>query len=284
MAATISRRLASRFCKPTNCTTALIRSYPISSPKFTNHPPLHKSPQNPNPIWFMNDRAKYFSSFYSALGCENPINFTSTLNKSHAISRPRFPNNPHLQQNLPISNCKWLKNERPKHFSTSDGEKPANPSPYPSQNPDFKHQEIEGPTVERDLSALANETRQVLETMMKTIYSLSKALALLGLVHLGSGAWIAYLTRSSPIWEVSIQSFMAFGFPFTVAFLLRRSLKNMYFFKKMEEMGRLQILTLTLQVAKGLNLLFVRIRGVSYLCVVGASVGLVFVALSRDEV
>lgn len=135
--------------------------------------------------------------------------------------------------------------------------------------------------MERDVSALANETREVLETMMKTIYSLSKVLAVLGLVNLGLGAWISYITRASPIPEVSIQSFLAFGFPFSLAFMLRRSLKPMNFFRKMEEQGRLQILTLTLQIAKNLNVYFVRVRGVSYLCVAGASIGLVFVALYR---
>ncbi|XP_040994209.1 uncharacterized protein LOC121240740, partial [Juglans microcarpa x Juglans regia] len=154
------------------------------------------------------------------------------------------------------------------------------PIQYPSQNPDFKHQEIEGPTVERDLSALANETREVLEGMMKTIYGLSKAVALLGLVQLGLGAWISYITKS-PIAEISMQSALAFGFPFSLAFMLRQSLKPMYFFKKMEEQGRLQILTLTLQIAKNLNILFVRLRGVSYMCVAGLSIGFLVTLLSR---
>ncbi|KAL2514265.1 Uncharacterized protein Fot_28236 [Forsythia ovata] len=145
--------------------------------------------------------------------------------------------------------------------SSSDTQKPENSSEYPSQDPEFKHQEITGPTVERDLSALASETRVVLETMMKTIYSLSKVLASLGLVQLGLGAWTSYIARDSPIPEVSLQSFLAFGLPFSLAFMLRRSLKPMYFFKKMEEQGRLQILTLTLQVAKNLNTFFVRVRG-----------------------
>ncbi|KAK0602622.1 hypothetical protein LWI29_035329 [Acer saccharum] len=38
----------------------------------------------------------------------------------------------------------------------------------------------------------------------------------MGLFQLGLGAWISYITRSSPITEVTIQSFVAFGFPFTV--------------------------------------------------------------------
>lgn len=165
---------------------------------------------------------------------------------------------------------------------STEADKPQIPDEeYPSRNPEFKHQEITGPTVERDLSALANETREVLETLMKTIYGLSKVLAVLGLVNLGLGAWISYVMRGSPVNEVAVQSFLAFGFPFSLAFMLRRSLKPMNFFRKMEEQGRLQILTLTLQVAKNLNVFFVRVRGVSYLCLAGASIGLVFLALNK---
>lgn len=172
--------------------------------------------------------------------------------------------------------------EKPRYLSTSnDQENKQNPSEYPSQNPEFKHQEITGPTVERDVSALADETRKVLEKMMKTMYSLSSALAVVGLIHLGLGAWISYITKSAPIFEVSMQSILAFGLPFSLAFMLRRALKPMYFFKKMEEQSRLQILTLTLQVAKQLNLFFVRVRGVSYVCVAGASIGLITIAFAR---
>lgn len=174
---------------------------------------------------------------------------------------------------------------RPRSFSTekssSESEKHQDPNAYPSQNPNFKHQEIEGPTVERDLSALAEETRDVLEKMMRNMYSLSKAMAFLGLVQLGLGAWITYIKGSSSITEVSLQSFLAFAFPFSLAFLLRQSLKPMYFFKKKEAEGRLQVLTLTLQVAKQLNLLFVRTRGVSIICISGLSAGVFYLVLSR---
>lgn len=174
------------------------------------------------------------------------------------------------------------KNIPPRYLSTkSDNEKKPPPSEYPSQNPDFKHQEIEGPTVERDLSALGKETREVLEGMMKNLYGLSKAVALLGLVHLGLGAWVSYISGSHPTSEVSIQSILAFGFPFTLAFMLRQSLKPMYFFKKMEEQGRLQLLTLSLQVAKNLNVLFVRVRGVCFLCVAGVVIGMLFNVVSK---
>ncbi|XP_030552198.1 uncharacterized protein LOC115756517 [Rhodamnia argentea] len=165
--------------------------------------------------------------------------------------------------------------------SPSHPDKPPHPTDYPSQNPNFKHQEIEGPTVERDLSALANETRQVLDDLIKTLYSSSKAIAALGLLQLALGAWISYLTRSSPIFEASLLGCVAFGFPFSLAFLVRQSVKPIYFFYKMEQLGRLQILTLSLQVAKSLNLFFVRARGVSYFCAAALSFGVLFTLLSK---
>ncbi|KAG2299118.1 hypothetical protein Bca52824_035590 [Brassica carinata] len=122
----------------------------------------------------------------------------------------------------------------------------------------MKHQEIEGPTVERDVSALGNETRQVFEGMMKNVYSLSGAMGLLGLTQLVVGGAIMCANRSNPIHEMTIQSCIAFGF-----------------------LLRLQILTLTLQVAKNLNVLFVRARVVSVLCVVvGLSCGNLYLLLS----
>ncbi|CAH8354494.1 unnamed protein product [Eruca vesicaria subsp. sativa] len=163
-----------------------------------------------------------------------------------------------------------------RHFSTPS--KDTNPNP--EEEPKMKHQEIEGPTVERDVSALGNETRQVFEGMMKNMYSLSGAMGLLGLTQLVVGGTIMYATRTNPIHEMTIQSCIAFGFPFAMALMVRRSLKPMYFFKKMEEAGRLQILTLTLQVAKNLNVLFVRARVVSILCVVGLSCGNLYLLLS----
>uniref|UniRef100_A0A2P2NGX7 Uncharacterized protein LOC8260783 isoform X1 n=1 Tax=Rhizophora mucronata TaxID=61149 RepID=A0A2P2NGX7_RHIMU len=217
------------------------------------------------------------------------------------LKRPNFENplNPdinRMQQEMSVAvptrdfgnSCpNLLLYQKPRYYSSSDSHPPKdseesrNQTEYPSKSPDFKHQEIEGPTVERDLSALANETRAVFEGMMQNIYSLSTSVALLGLVQLGLGAWISYVTKATPLAEVSIQSFLAFGFPFTLAFMLRQSLKPMYFFKKMEEQGRLQILTLTLQVAKNLNLFFVRFRAVSTLCLAGTLAGLLFTLLSK---
>lgn len=238
-------------------------------PTSTSHTQVHnprfldETPKDP--------KTHYASSHYSQVLVNRLTN-----------SSPKSPLNPQNFQNqyALYRDARFSSTPDPNQSSSSN-ESPQNPAEYPSQNQEFKHQEITGPTVERDLSALANETREVLETMMKTVYSLSKVLAGLGLFHLGLGAWISYSTQNSPVPEVSIQSLLAFGLPFSLGFMLRRALKPMYFFKKMEEQGRLQILTLTLQVAKNLNTLFVRVRGVSYLCIAGASVGLIFIALSR---
>ncbi|XP_059651835.1 uncharacterized protein LOC132299320 [Cornus florida] len=302
MAATISRRLTSNLFKPSHSSSSF-------SSTFTNF--ISKQTQHPNPnltsirsFFIIQDSYSSSSQFLSqkpsnpsftpsnftinkfqSSPIEKPLIVNHILIRPHSTSSPNSINQLHLLEKTPKNpnpNPNGLLYRTPKYFSTTDSspenEKPPNPSQDPSQTPEFKHQEITGPTVERDVSALANETREVLENMMKTIYSLSQGLALLGLVHLGLGAWISYITRSSPIPEVSIQSVLAFGFPFSMAFMLRKSLKNMNFFRKMEEIGRLQILTLTLQIAKNLNTFFVRIRGVSYLCIAGASIGLVFIA------
>lgn len=193
------------------------------------------------------------------------------------IGRDSLPNHGLL---MPISGLTDQKSRYTSSSGPTTGPE-SDPDKYPSKNPEFKNQEIEGPTVERDLSPLANETREVLDGMMRAIYSSSKVIAALGLVQLGLGAWISYITRSSPINEVTIMSCVAFGFPFSLAFMLRQCVKPMHFFRKMEELGRLQILTLTLQVAKSMNTLFVRVRGVSYACVIGLTAGLLFTLLSK---
>ncbi|KAK2354004.1 hypothetical protein P8452_74491 [Trifolium repens] len=230
-----------------------------------------------------------FPIFQSITHNPSSSSFPHFFSQSTTPSKPtsNFNLHPFSSHKASIFNNPFLHFTKPKFLSTKDSpseedsDKGPNPSPYPSENPNFKHQEIEGPTVERDLSPLANETRQVLEGMMKNIYGLSRVVALMGLVQLGVGGWITYITKSSPITEVSVQSFLAFAFPFSLAFMLRQSLKPMHFFKKMEEQGRLQILTLTLQVAKQMNVLFVRVKGVSFLCILGLSAGLVFAVFSR---
>ncbi|GAV72755.1 hypothetical protein CFOL_v3_16243 [Cephalotus follicularis] len=304
----ISRRLTSKLLKPSSSSPISLSTFyflsqnplnPISNISHFNSPP-----SNETPIFASHSfsYAKPQNQDFNLLQDQKPNfakpqkNPTQNTEFKHQNKLGRNPINLDLGFFRSSSSFDkkhkfhWSSNQNPRFFSTADpsteSENPQNPEPpkpseHPSQNPTFKHQEIEGPTVERDLSALANETRSVLEGMMKNALSLSRAVALLGLVQLGLGAWISYVTKSSPITEVSIQSFVAFGFPFTLAFMLRQSLKPMHFFKKMEELGRLQILTLTLQVAKNLNILFVRVRGVSIMCIVGMSAALLFSLLSK---
>ncbi|XP_050386055.1 uncharacterized protein LOC126802462 [Argentina anserina] len=288
-AALISRRFSSKLVRPSYSCSSFSSSFitqNLQNPKPLTHlsnSTFSQSPSNPNSI-LKESKAPNSKPFN-----ENPtkgLAFDPSLSSS--IHQRVFDPKPYnfnlgLTQLNTTPRFKWLSASRPRFLSTSGSsepekpqnpsEKPQNPSEYPSQNPNFKHQEIEGPTVERDLSDLGNETRTVVEVMAKNMYSLSRTVAVVGLVQLALGAYISYMTRDSPIPEVSIQSFLAFGFPFSLAFMLRQCLKPIYFFKKMEEQGRLQILTLALQVAKNVNVFFVRARGVSVLCIVGLSAG-----------
>jgi hypothetical protein len=121
----------------------------------------------------------------------------------------------------------------------------------------------------------------VLDKMRKSIHGLSTVFALLGITHLGVGAWLLYSMPQGSPQEVSIQGIAAFTFPFAMAFLMRRSLKPMVFFNKMEEMGRLQILTSVMQQVKWLDLLLRRTRVVGVCCVLGMSTGVLVAILKR---
>ncbi|XP_008808202.1 uncharacterized protein LOC103720334 [Phoenix dactylifera] len=223
-----------------------LKSYPISPKNLQSRSLFQQSFTIPN------------LGPYSSLSSINPriygLKSHSNLSKIVTLDPPGGPN----------------PNPSSRNFSSSSPESSSDAGD-PLRSPEFQHQEITGPTVERDVSALANETRQVLDSLRKSIYHLSTTLAVLGIGHLGLGAWIAYAVR--PPDEVLIQGLMAFAFPFSLAFLMRRSLKPITFFRKMEEQGRLQILTLTLQVSKSVNLLFLRTRVVSVCCILGISAG-----------
>ncbi|KNA04583.1 hypothetical protein SOVF_198330 [Spinacia oleracea] len=158
----------------------------------------------------------------------------------------------------------------------SDPKSTPNPNPNPSPKPDMKHQEIEGPTVEKDLSPLANETREVTHSLLKTMYNVSRLLALLGLAHLAIGAYCYASASSAATAAASALALMAFGFPFSMAFMLRQSLKSMHFFQKMENIGRLQILTSSMQISKQLRIFFLRLSAISYLCLAGLSLSLIY--------
>ncbi|GAB4832607.1 hypothetical protein Ancab_006625 [Ancistrocladus abbreviatus] len=283
MAASISRRLASNLLNPQFSSSTSLKSVhfiylnlqdPLSNPTSSNSPRSSQSILLTPP--------------FSSSNFRFPLRNSATQIQFHLkpYQNPRTPNQGSMTCNS--FSLQESKGQNPNLMmmirflsTTNESNIKEDPEKYPSKMPEFKHQEIEGPTVERDLSALANETREVIDGLMKNIYGLSKVLAVLGLVQLGYGAWISYVTRSSPMMEVSIMSAVAFGFPFSMAFLLRQTLKPMHFYKKMEEIGRLQILTSTMQMVKNVNLFFVRVRGMTYFCIAGMSIGFLFTLLSR---
>lgn len=235
MAAIVTRRLSSKYLRPFPSSTSLISQNPHEH--FARIPSTHSDPSFPQsprrtfaiPIVDLINSHTPFADLEALRSYRRSANFNlSNPNPDHRIRGP-ITSSPGLIPRLRNPSFFILDLDQKYGFSSTPEnenlEKPA----------DFKHQDIEGPTVERDLSALAGETREVVEAMMKNVYSLSKAMAILGLVQLGIGAWISYATRASPFTEVSIQSFVSFGFPFSLAFILRQSLKPMMFFKKMEE-------------------------------------------------
>ncbi|RZC83084.1 hypothetical protein C5167_045872 [Papaver somniferum] len=291
----LSRRFSSKISS--SYSSYLISQQPLNSPNFTSptsyvDQKLNIPFSSTNSITPLSDSSTIFSRFLG-LTQQKPLNPNHTFIRSYSSSVSKFHSSEKLIKFLTLSNpnlflSETRRNSNPRLFSTSNepvSDKPQTPIADESKNPnetrEFKHQEIEGPTVERDVSNLANETRDVLQATMKNMFNFSRALALLGLVHLGYGAWISYATQASPFAAVSFQSISAFAFPFSLAFLLRNSLNHMAFYKKMEEMGRLQVLTLNLQILKNFNLLFVRIRGISLFCSFGLLAGLSYTVLIR---
>ncbi|KAL5212984.1 hypothetical protein ABZP36_023831 [Zizania latifolia] len=169
-----------------------------------------------------------------------------------------------------------------RHFSAPPEPEPTAAAAAPASLESMRHQEIEGPTVERDTSPLADETRRELDSLCGAVQRLSASLALLGGAHLAAGAWIAY--GAAPVGVESaaaVQGVVAFAFPFTAALVLRRAIKPIAFFQKMEANGRLQVLTLCLQATKNVNLILLRTRVVAISCALGVSVGSVATILMR---
>ncbi|XP_048535646.1 uncharacterized protein LOC125514380 [Triticum urartu] len=170
----------------------------------------------------------------------------------------------------------------PNTSSNPDAAAAPAPAPEPTPLESMKHQEIEGPTVERDMSPLADEARAELDALRRAAQRLSASLAILGGTHLAAGAWIA--SGAAPVGVESaalVQGVAAFAFPFTAALVLRRVIKPVAFFQKMEANGRLQVLTLCLQATKNVNLMMLRTRVVAISCALGVSVGSVATILMR---
>ncbi|KAM3243393.1 hypothetical protein ACQJBY_055366 [Aegilops geniculata] len=191
--------------------------------------------------------------------------------------------NPHAYARNPL-----LLLDPHRRFSTSPNTTPnpaaaaAAPAPEATPLESMKHQEIEGPTVERDMSPLADEARAELDALRRAAQRLSASLAILGGTHLAAGAWIA--SGAAPVGVESaalVQGVAAFAFPFTAALVLRRVIKPVAFFQKMEANGRLQVLTLCLQASKNVNLMMLRTRVVAISCALGVSVGSVATILMR---
>ncbi|TKW41258.1 hypothetical protein SEVIR_1G302900v4 [Setaria viridis] len=159
---------------------------------------------------------------------------------------------------------------------------PGTPGSAPASPDEMRHQEIEGPTVERDTSPLADETRREIDALRRTVQRLSGSLALLGGAHLAAGSWIAY--GAPPLGvetAAAVQGVAAFAFPFAVALVLRRAIKPIAFFQKMEANARLQVLTLCLQATKNVNLMLLRTRVMTISCALGVSVASVAAILMR---
>jgi hypothetical protein len=179
--------------------------------------------------------------------------------------------------------CFFSTSPNPSPHSSSTA--PSVPSPRaPSEESleSMKHREIEGPTVERDTSPVADETRRELDALLRAVQRLSGSLALLGGAHLTAGAWIAY--GAPPVGVESataVQGVVAFAFPFTAALVLLRAIKPIAFFQKMEANARLQVLTLCLQATKNVNLMLLRTRVVAIACALGVLVGSVAMILMR---
>lgn len=142
------------------------------------------------------------------------------------------------------------------------GESASTSPPQRKSLEDFQHEEIVGPTVERDMSAVANELRQSLEDLRGSMKKFSAVIFAVGSLHLSWGAAM-FLALESPfshavLTQVCMSGLVFFG----LAYHLKQALKPMAFFTKLEERSRLRIITLSLQVTKSMAAFFQRGYGI----------------------
>lgn len=127
---------------------------------------------------------------------------------------------------------------------------------------DFQHEEIVGPTVERDMSPVADELRQAHMEMREAIQKFTKGLLAVGVVHLVWGGMMFRVLESpfshALMTQVCASALVLFG----LAYYSKQTLKPIDFFTKLEERSRLRILTLSLQVTKTMSSFFQRGYGV----------------------
>ncbi|CAH9072004.1 unnamed protein product [Cuscuta epithymum] len=138
-----------------------------------------------------------------------------------------------------------------------------------------KSPEICGTTFDRDESELA-ETREVVEKMMKSIASLSKAMSFLCVIPMGLGGWFMIGSGCSSMPDILLPTFLASGLSVQMAFVMIRSLEPILLFQRMEALGRLHTTTMSIEIAMQMNLFFSRLHVCFLSCIAVASVGLVY--------
>jgi hypothetical protein len=128
---------------------------------------------------------------------------------------------------------------------------------------DFQHEEIVGPTVERDTSPVADELRKTHLEIREVINKFSKSILAVGVVHLIWGGMMFRVIDSSfshaLLTQVCLSSFVFFG----LSYYSRQTLKPLEFFTKLEERSRLRMITLSLQVTKTFSAFFQRSYGIN---------------------
>ncbi|KAG6545242.1 hypothetical protein Mapa_013355 [Marchantia paleacea] len=122
---------------------------------------------------------------------------------------------------------------------------------------DFQHEEIVGPTVERDLSDTADQVRDSLNALRDHMASFSTGFVILGTVQLVAALWSAFI-KTDPS-TIGLWRDMPFTLlSYTFAYLLWNTRSANDFFSKIEGSSRIRILTLSLQVIKGISQFFYR--------------------------
>ncbi|CAM6082800.1 unnamed protein product [Calypogeia fissa] len=126
----------------------------------------------------------------------------------------------------------------------------------PKSIEDFQHEEIVGPTVERDESDTANQLRESLGQLTAFMTSLRNGFLLLGGVQLLALLWSSVFHGVG--FFVGLSQDFSLVMSFVFAYLLRVFGPRIEFFSKIEGRSRMRTLTLSLQAIRMLNLYFFR--------------------------
>ncbi|KAJ7530790.1 hypothetical protein O6H91_14G019300 [Diphasiastrum complanatum] len=119
----------------------------------------------------------------------------------------------------------------------------------PKSLDDFQHEEIVGPTVDKDLSATANELRECLEKLTNSMLHLTSAFKALAVLQIVGALW-AGIVVSPNHHTLLLINMSGAVLAISLAYFLRQAQKSMLFFSKLEDRSRLRIITLSLQVIK----------------------------------